>query len=234
MEGWPDHACVGCSFVADQVADVAHLNARDSTLAFVSRALQGDIERLKARMGWKMRWYTITDRFDVRSKGTSRIQLDFNYHGTRYRPTIAAKPSVSNLYRARAKLKLIKARIASGTFSFAEELPSYRYKQRLARTFSAQWCNDVFDSYLMPCEARMAKLDLACSTVASYCRVINAIWRPAIGARRFDQATYSMLVKIADAKKVGKKAYNSIVSIQAAPSSTATAIIRSATIPRAA
>src|SRR5215469_7035173 len=30
--GWPDHACRGCSMVADQVAHVAHLNARDTTL----------------------------------------------------------------------------------------------------------------------------------------------------------------------------------------------------------
>jgi predicted dithiol-disulfide oxidoreductase (DUF899 family) len=36
--GWPGHACIGCSLVADQVAHVAHLNARDTTLAFVSRA----------------------------------------------------------------------------------------------------------------------------------------------------------------------------------------------------
>src|SRR6266480_3835496 len=35
---YPDRACVGCSFVADQVAHPAHLNARDSSLAFVSRA----------------------------------------------------------------------------------------------------------------------------------------------------------------------------------------------------
>ena len=25
VHGWPDHACTGCSMVADQVADVAHL-----------------------------------------------------------------------------------------------------------------------------------------------------------------------------------------------------------------
>jgi predicted dithiol-disulfide oxidoreductase (DUF899 family) len=63
--GWPDHACRGCSFGADQVAHLAHLNARDTTLAFVSRAPQADIERLKARMGWKMPWYTIRDSFDT-------------------------------------------------------------------------------------------------------------------------------------------------------------------------
>ncbi len=38
--GWPEHACRGCSMVADQVAHLAHLNARDTTLVFVSRALR--------------------------------------------------------------------------------------------------------------------------------------------------------------------------------------------------
>src|SRR5215203_6526966 len=51
VAGWPEHACVGCSMVADQVAHLAHLNARDTTLAFASRAPQTDIERVKARMG---------------------------------------------------------------------------------------------------------------------------------------------------------------------------------------
>ena len=63
--GWPDHACRGCSMVADQVAHVAHLNARDTTLVFVSRAPQPEIARLKARMGWEMPWFTITDGFDA-------------------------------------------------------------------------------------------------------------------------------------------------------------------------
>ncbi len=73
--GWPGHACIGCSLVADQVAHVAHLNARDTTLAFVSPAPQPDITRVKARMGWTHPWYTLTDEFD----------LDFGvreWHGT--------------------------------------------------------------------------------------------------------------------------------------------------------
>ncbi|WP_410650435.1 DUF899 domain-containing protein [Amycolatopsis sp. cmx-4-54] len=65
VEGFPDHACKGCSLVADQVAHVAHLNARDTTLAFVSRGGQADLARMKARMGWTMPWYTITGDFDV-------------------------------------------------------------------------------------------------------------------------------------------------------------------------
>jgi predicted dithiol-disulfide oxidoreductase (DUF899 family) len=62
---YPDRACVGCSFLADQVAHPAHLNARDTTLAFASRAPQENIARLKARHGWeRIPWYTITDDFD--------------------------------------------------------------------------------------------------------------------------------------------------------------------------
>ena len=64
VHGWPDHACVGCSLMADQVADVAHLNTRDITFAYASRAAQPDIARVKARMGWTMPWYTMLDDFD--------------------------------------------------------------------------------------------------------------------------------------------------------------------------
>ncbi len=65
VHGWPENACIGCSLVADQVSHLAHLNARDTTLAFASRAPQADIARLKARMGWGLPWYTITDSFDT-------------------------------------------------------------------------------------------------------------------------------------------------------------------------
>ena len=63
--GWPEHACIGCSMVADQVAHVDHLNERDTTLVFVSRAPRDKIQGLKARMGWEMPWYTLTDEFDA-------------------------------------------------------------------------------------------------------------------------------------------------------------------------
>ena len=64
VAGWPEHGCNGCSLMADQVAHVAHLNARDTTFAYVSRAPQADIERYRSRMGWEIPWYTITDDFD--------------------------------------------------------------------------------------------------------------------------------------------------------------------------
>jgi predicted dithiol-disulfide oxidoreductase (DUF899 family) len=77
VEGWPERGCYGCSFLADQVAHLAHLNARDTTLAHVSRAPQKEIKQLKAAMGWEMPWYTLTDDFDA----------DFDveeWHGTNF------------------------------------------------------------------------------------------------------------------------------------------------------
>jgi predicted dithiol-disulfide oxidoreductase (DUF899 family) len=65
VAAWPESGCRGCSFMADQVGHLAHLNARDTTLVHVSRAPQADIERYRTRMGWQIPWYTITDDFDV-------------------------------------------------------------------------------------------------------------------------------------------------------------------------
>src|SRR6266581_1681726 len=53
-----------CDLGSKFMAHLSHLNARDTTLAWASRAPQADIARLKARMGWEMPWYTITDSFD--------------------------------------------------------------------------------------------------------------------------------------------------------------------------
>ena len=66
VHGWPEHGCIGCSLGADQVSNLVHLNARDTTLVYASRAPQADIARLKARMGWqRIPWVTITDSFDA-------------------------------------------------------------------------------------------------------------------------------------------------------------------------
>ncbi|HEY2052518.1 MAG TPA: DUF899 domain-containing protein [Solirubrobacterales bacterium] len=64
VRGWPERGCRGCSFGADQVAHLAHLNSRDTTLAYASRAPQGEIARLREEMGWEVPWYTITDDWD--------------------------------------------------------------------------------------------------------------------------------------------------------------------------
>ena len=79
VHGWPDHACPGCSMIADHIGNLAHLNARDTTLVFATPAPQADIDRLKARMGWQMPWYTITDGFGTDFQGDFGVD---EWHGT--------------------------------------------------------------------------------------------------------------------------------------------------------
>jgi len=35
VHGWPDHACVGCSMVADHIGNLAHLNARNTLVTLL-------------------------------------------------------------------------------------------------------------------------------------------------------------------------------------------------------
>jgi predicted dithiol-disulfide oxidoreductase (DUF899 family) len=65
VHGWPEAGCRGCSMVADHIGNLAHLNARDTTFAFISRAPQADIQRWQTHMGWDIPWYSLTDDFDA-------------------------------------------------------------------------------------------------------------------------------------------------------------------------
>ena len=47
-----DEGCPGCSMLVDTVGNLAHLNAANTTLAFVSRAPLEKLEAFRARMGW--------------------------------------------------------------------------------------------------------------------------------------------------------------------------------------
>ncbi|MEU8194180.1 DUF899 domain-containing protein [Microbispora amethystogenes] len=55
--GW-DAGCRSCSLTVDGIGHLAHLHARDTTLALVSRAPFGAIEAYRARMGWQIPWYS--------------------------------------------------------------------------------------------------------------------------------------------------------------------------------
>ena len=56
--------CAGCGMVGDQLPHLSHLNQRDTTLVFVSRAPFHEIEAFKKRMGWTTPWYSTTDSFN--------------------------------------------------------------------------------------------------------------------------------------------------------------------------
>jgi integrase len=142
-----------------------------------------------------------------------RIQFDFMFDGVRYRPSIRRPPSEANLRRARERLDEIKRQIDAGTFSFAEEFPDYRFLRRLTGVVRVRTCSEVFDEFLAHCAGRLARHDLAAATVSSYRRVLNGVWRPALGKHLFHHVRYSRLVAIADSKAWGKKTYNNAISI---------------------
>jgi len=55
--GW-ERPCEGCSSLTDNIGNLAHLHARDTSMVLVSRAPQSQIQALKARMGWSLPWYS--------------------------------------------------------------------------------------------------------------------------------------------------------------------------------
>jgi predicted dithiol-disulfide oxidoreductase (DUF899 family) len=58
--------CDGCSMFVDQVGHLAHLHARDTSFALVSRAPITKIEAYRKRMGWTIPWYSsLESEFNV-------------------------------------------------------------------------------------------------------------------------------------------------------------------------
>jgi predicted dithiol-disulfide oxidoreductase (DUF899 family) len=50
--------CDGCSMVVDQICHLAHLHARDTSFALVSRTPLEKLEAFRRRMGWEVPWYS--------------------------------------------------------------------------------------------------------------------------------------------------------------------------------
>jgi predicted dithiol-disulfide oxidoreductase (DUF899 family) len=57
--GWPSAGCDGCSMFVDNVGHLAHLHARDTSMALVSRAPVAKLEAYRQRMGWTIPWYSV-------------------------------------------------------------------------------------------------------------------------------------------------------------------------------
>ena len=66
-----DEGCPSCSFLVDNIGDLSHLHARDTSLVLVSRAPYEKLARYRARMGWTVPWFS--------SYGTS---FNYDFHVT--------------------------------------------------------------------------------------------------------------------------------------------------------
>jgi predicted dithiol-disulfide oxidoreductase (DUF899 family) len=58
VDGWPTAGCPGCSFFVDNIGHLAHLHARDTSFALVSRAPLARIKPYQKRMGWTLPWFS--------------------------------------------------------------------------------------------------------------------------------------------------------------------------------
>jgi predicted dithiol-disulfide oxidoreductase (DUF899 family) len=58
VHGWPAAGCDGCTMFADQIGHLAHLHARDTSFALVSRAPLASLEAYRERMGWAVPWFS--------------------------------------------------------------------------------------------------------------------------------------------------------------------------------
>ncbi len=56
VAGWPTAGCEGCSAYADNIGNLSHLHARDTSLVLVSRAPLPNITEYRKRMGWAVPW----------------------------------------------------------------------------------------------------------------------------------------------------------------------------------
>jgi predicted dithiol-disulfide oxidoreductase (DUF899 family) len=56
VDGWPDAGCDACSWYADNVGNLSHLHARDTSFAMISMAPFTNILAYKDRMGWTLPW----------------------------------------------------------------------------------------------------------------------------------------------------------------------------------
>jgi len=69
--------CDGCSMFVDGVGHLAHLHARDTAFALVSRAPLEKLEAYRRRMGWEIPWYSAAD---------SDLNIDFGLSPRQPRP----------------------------------------------------------------------------------------------------------------------------------------------------
>ncbi len=96
-----DLGCPSCSGFADQIGHLAHLHARSTTFAAVSRAPYSKIAPFRERMGWRFPWYSAYgSRFNYDFHVTlddSVLPAEYNYR-TRAEWAASATPMPEEPY----------------------------------------------------------------------------------------------------------------------------------------
>lgn len=161
----------------------------------------------------------------VTPKGDDRIQLDFTVGKKRYRPTIRATPTETNLRQARKRLEAIKRRIHAGTFSFADEFPEYRFIDDVAPPEKVPSFHEVAVLFL-----KSIRTEIEFATFDSYRKILGVspkemdpdaaetsgvgFWIPRIGDKPIPEVKYSDLTTALGEHPFGsRKTRNNVVSV---------------------
>jgi predicted dithiol-disulfide oxidoreductase (DUF899 family) len=105
---WED-GCSSCSASVDEISDgvIAHLHARETTFALVSRAPIAKLEAYRRRRGWTIPWYSSNGgdfNYDFHvTLDESIAPLELNF---RTRAEIEASPSVAWVLRAKQPIEI--------------------------------------------------------------------------------------------------------------------------------
>jgi predicted dithiol-disulfide oxidoreductase (DUF899 family) len=97
--------CPSCSFTSDHIdGTLAHLAARDVTIAMVSRAPLDKIEAFKRRMGWRFKWVSsygsdFNTDFHVSFSKAEMAQGKVNYNYTMQEFPSEEAPGISVFYK---------------------------------------------------------------------------------------------------------------------------------------
>jgi len=149
--------CPSCCFIADHFdGAIPHLNARDVTLAAVSRAPLAKLKALQARLGWKFPWASsgLSDfNYDMHVSFTpeqvGRGEVEYNYAKG---PTpvedlpgcsVFAKDDAGQVYHTYSSYAR-GCDILLGTYNFLDLTPKGRHEEGLA--FDMAWVR-LHDEY---------------------------------------------------------------------------------------
>jgi predicted dithiol-disulfide oxidoreductase (DUF899 family) len=147
--GWGE-GCKSCSFVSDHFDGMtAHLNARDVSMAVVSRAPLKELQAFKKRMGWRFKWvssygndfnydYHVSFTEDEMSKGNVYYNYGLQEFSSEEAPGISVfyKDEAGNIFHTYSSYER-GLDMLMGTYNYLDLVPKGRNEDALA--FTMEW-----------------------------------------------------------------------------------------------
>jgi len=173
--GW-EQGCKSCSFMADHTDPMlVHLAQRDVAFTAISRAPLAQIERFRARMGWRFNWASshgsdFNADFGVSFSGAqmSTGEVAYNYRMQPFPHEEA--PGISVFYKDEASGEVFHCysrygrgvEVMMGTYQLLDLVPKGRDEDRLG--YGMEWVrhHDRYEQQPAPAAGSMSSSDNSC------------------------------------------------------------------------